>query len=79
MAKSLNDGMQILVGGMQVLVGQIPRIKTLLFSNAAFTCAFKAVSTITQPGGTLSTLKVFSGSHDQVLIKENSKKKCTPE
>jgi alkaline phosphatase D len=36
----------------------------------ALTCTLKAVSDITKPGGTLSTLKVFRVPRDQVLIQD---------
>jgi len=36
----------------------------------ALTCTLKAVSDITQPGGTLSTLKAYRVPRDQVLIQD---------
>ncbi len=64
----------------QVLRGSNPHIQ--YFNSAthgynlvevtpqALTCTLKAVSDITKPGGTLSTLKTFKVPRDQVLIQE---------
>ena len=41
-------------------------------TKSALTCTFKGVSTITAPGGTLSTLKLFRVKRDRILLEDLS-------